>query len=203
MSGLSTGKSGLPIIIIMFLVVLCEHERNNFDPADPVSLLLYDHFSSSLRWTKEEGYWRGWGHVSQNFDWTWIFAQQGRHIHWRLKGREVLALLDHHHFHLHLHLLHHHIHRRQYPLHCSGIQYLWIDKKKVVISQCRKIFTQMVPFIISVNSVHRFLYLYLVSSLLSHSVVWHFLCAFHTWYSWPPCWLLQVTDSRDLNPAPK
>ena len=36
-----------------------------------------------------------------------------------------------------------------------------------------KIFTQMGPFIIFMNSVHRILDLYLVSSLLSHSAVWY------------------------------
>ena len=144
-----------------------------------------------MYWTKEEGYWCGRGDVKWcwvswrcSFNWNWIFTQRGGHVHWWLKGWEVLALLDHHHFHLHLHLLHHHIHRRQCPLHCSGIQYLWIDKQttKVVslnVKMCHvlqriyKIFTQMGPFIIFVNSVHRILDLYLVSSFLSHSAVWY------------------------------
>ena len=117
-----------------------------------------------MYWTKEEGYWCGRGDVKWcwvswrcSFNWNWIFTQRGGHVHWWLKGWEVLALLDHHHFHLHLHLLHHHIHRRQCPLHCSGIQYLWIDKKTTkvvslnvkmchVLQRIHKIFTQIGPY---------------------------------------------------------
>ena len=106
--------------------VLREHIGDDFDPADGLHLLPLLHHLDHLHRQEEEGHRDGFG---RGFAWTGTFAKTGRcTCHWRLKGRKVPALLDHHHLHLHLHLLHHHLHRQLSQVHSHRSQPLWLSQ---------------------------------------------------------------------------
>ena len=106
--------------------VLREHIGDDVDPADGLHLLPLLHHLDHLHRQEEEGHRDGFG---RGFPWTGTFAKTGRcTCHWRLKGRKVPALLDHHHLHLHLHLLHHHLHRQLSQVHSHRSQPLWLSQ---------------------------------------------------------------------------
>ena len=106
--------------------VLREHIGDDVDPADGLHLLPLLHHLDHLHRQEEEGHRDGFG---RGFAWTGTFAKTGRcTCHWRLKGRKVPALLDHHHLHLHFHLLHHHLHRQLSQVHSHRSQPLWLSQ---------------------------------------------------------------------------